>query len=102
MKIYTYNENCTLAGQVARETRDMSEEDFVGCGDLSLWGEGTEAEMIAEALKSLATRYDNRAGGAGDTFRWKCDREVLESLGGPAVRFDGETMTYLPADQFED
>ena len=102
MKIYTYNENCTLASQVAHETRHMSEEDFAECGDLSLYGEGTAAELIAEAMKSLATRYDKRDGGAGDTFRWKCDREVLESLGGPAVRFDSETMTYLSADQFED
>lgn len=96
MKIYIYNENCTRAGQVAIETRNMSEEDFAECGDLSLYGEGTRDELIASAIESLATRYDKRCGGPGDAFRWKCDRNVLESLGGPEVQFNLETMTYEP------
>ena len=98
MKVYVYNENCTSAGRVSADD-NTTDEDRDDNGDLSLYGEGSEAELIASALASLATRYDRRPGGAGDSFRWKCDRNVLRYLGGPTVEFDEKTTTYLPVDK---
>jgi hypothetical protein len=96
MKIYVYNENCTSKGQVSMRN-DESDEERDDDGDLHLYGEGTEAEIIDAALASLATRYDHRAGGAGDHYRWTCDKNVLKYLSGPEVEFDEATMAYLPA-----
>lgn len=93
-KIYIYNENCTMKGRICHGNSHY--EDLADFGDVSLWGEGTEEELIAQALESLASRYDLRAGGARDSFRWKCDREVLRYLNGPKVEFSEEKMVYLP------
>lgn len=94
-KLYIYNENCTMKGRLYH---GEGAEDF---GDVSLWGGGTDEELIAQALESLATRYDLRAGGARDSFRWKCDREVLRYLDGPKVEFSEEKMVYLPEAEVE-
>lgn len=90
-KIYVYNENCTLKGRIYHGD---NAEDF---DDVSLYGEGTTEDLIAQALASLATRYD-MPGGSRDNFRWKCDREVLYYLDGPNVEFSEEKMVYLPVD----
>jgi len=90
MRIYTYNENCTLKGCI------YSGEDAADNGDVALWGEGTEEELIAQALASLALRSDHRAGGAGDSFRWSKARSVLDYLGGPEVEYDEMARAYLP------
>ena len=94
MRIYLWNENCVQGGQVAGLVDDESaamidadeEVDWSELvprwapGDLH-YREGSEEELIAEAKLSLRTRYDKRPGGAGDAFRWKCDRAVLAYLG---------------------
>jgi len=98
MKIYTYNENCTRKGTVI-VVLDGDDDEFENNGDVSLYADADKETIITDALKSLATRYDHRAGGAGDAFRWKCDRNVIDVLGGPEVKFDAKTMTYLPADE---
>lgn len=91
-KLFIYNENCTLKGRIYTGTDEEAEE----CGDVSLFGEGTDEELIAQALDELAHRYDQRAGGAGDSFRWKCAREVLRHLDGPAVEYNAERRVWLP------
>jgi hypothetical protein len=92
-KLYLYNEGCTFKGRVYRGTDEEAEE----CGDVWLFGEGTDAELIALALDELAHRYDQRAGGAGDSYRWRCAREVLRYLDGPAVEYNAEQRVWLPA-----
>lgn len=91
-KIYIYNENCTLKGRIYTGT----DEDAVECGDVSLFGEGTDEELIALALDELAHRYDLRDGGGGDSFRWRCAREVLRHFSGPEVAYDAEKKVWLP------
>jgi hypothetical protein len=91
-KIYIYDEHCTMKGRIYTGTDDEAEE----CGDVSLFGEGTDEELITQALDDLAHRYDLRAGGAGDSFRWRCAREVLRHLGGPAVEYSAESRAWLP------
>ena len=75
-KIYLYSENCTLKGRPFSGGDDEAAE----FGDVFLWGEGTDEELIAQAIESLA-KPCNRA----PHFRHKCDRNVLEMLGGPQV-----------------
>ena len=94
-KLYIYAENTTLKGRIYNGTGDEAAE----CSDVDLWGEGTDEQLIAQALDELQHRYDQRAGGSGDGFRWKCAREVLRHLDGPAVEYDAATRTYkLAAD----
>jgi len=98
MQVYLYNEYCTSAGKPFRGT----DEEAAETDDAFLYDEGTREEIIKGALESLATRHDHRAGGGGDRFRWKCDRNVLWLLDGPEVEFDQESMTYrVPADEEE-
>jgi hypothetical protein len=84
MQIYLYNENCVRQGRVAgvlESDDEISDDDLhdIPAGDCHRrWG--TADKLITEAHESLATRYDNRPGGAADAFRWKCDRAVLEYL----------------------
>ena len=99
MKLYTYNENTTFKGQVwsPKERHGEDESSAEDNGDISLYGEGTEQDLIDKALASLATRYDHRAGGSGDSFRWRTDRNVLKFIGGPAVEYDEAKQVWLPA-----
>lgn len=80
MTIYVFAEHHTRAGQIYGE--NLSEEyiETMG-GDINLWGEGTESELMDQAHKRLAKRKDTRAGGAGDSYDWKCARNVLKYLG---------------------
>ena len=99
MRLYLYSENCAMKGRVAgSEDVEGEEEELEANGDLFLYGDVTAESLIADALGSLAVRYDKRPGGAGDSFRWRCDRNVLAYLGYDLNRidFDAETMTYLP------
>lgn len=76
MKLYTYNENTTRKGQVFRGEDSEAEDN----GDVSLWGEGSEQELIAMALEILA----GPCGGAPH-FGHRTARNVLQFLGGPHV-----------------
>jgi len=93
-KIYIYNENCTMKGRICHGNSHY--EDLADFGDVSLFGEGTDEELIAQALDELANRYDFRSGGARDSFRWRCAREVLRYLDGPKVEYSEEERVYLP------
>lgn len=90
MKIYLYAEHCTRAGYPFIG----DEEDAEQTDDAFLYAEGDRESIIAEAIESLQTRHDHRAGGAGDEFRWKCDIAALDMLDGPTVIFDPSTMAY--------
>ena len=75
MRIYCYSQNANLAGRVFGESNTERKTDVF------LYARGSRSSIIRKARASLATRYDNRPGGAGDSFRWKCDRNVLLYLG---------------------
>lgn len=91
MKIYLYSENCVRKGQVFAGTDNEAEE----CGDVFQWGEGSEQELIAQAIDRLGVSYDKRPGGGEDLFPWKCARTVLAYLAGPTVEFDEERGVYV-------
>jgi hypothetical protein len=77
MKIYIYSENCQgRGGRIYRGT----DEEAESCGDCWLWGEGTEDQLIAEALKDLSTPCDR-----APHYRHKCAMNVLVLLNGPEV-----------------
>lgn len=103
-KIYVWREQCTQKGQVWTGPDRCADASFDPdeCDDITLYGEGTPEELIAAALASLATRYDHRAGGAGDSFRWKCDLAVLEYLNGPEMEFNRGRMVYLPVAEVQE
>jgi hypothetical protein len=90
MKIYLYVEHHPLSGQVA--TLDV--EDCEDNSDVFLAVDGERDDAIQDALLSLGTRYDKRPGGAGDSFRWKCDRAVVKALDGPFVEYDEQLRAY--------
>ena len=46
--------------------------------------------------------HAGRHRGAGDGFRWKCAREVLRHLDGPAVEYDAVSRTYKLAAEATD
>ena len=72
MKIYVYGEQCqVMRGRVWVGNDDDEPEKN---GDLFLWGEGTEEELIERAR---ADETDPRS----PDFDWKCARRVLEHLG---------------------
>jgi len=98
MKIYCYGEHTTSKGLVCQNEGLIEHES----DDIFLWGEGERDDLVAQALQSLGTRYDHRPGGAGDSFRWKCDRNVLEYLDGPEVKFDEEKMAYVATEPVAD
>ena len=75
MKIYTYGQQCILAGRVWVGNDDDDPEEN---GDLDMWGEGTEEELIAEARRELRL-YDG--GHTIDLFPARRARNVLEFLG---------------------
>lgn len=75
MTIYSYSENCTMAGRVAAIDPEPDEVS----GDWFLWGEGTEAELIARAKESLSNPKLS-------PFTHKCARFAAERLG--AASFD--------------
>lgn len=92
--IYVYGEHTTRKGTVAYGVEP--DDDGNVTDDVFLYGEGTEEEIVAQALESLATP-DARA----PQFRHKCDRAVLEYLGGPKVEphYDAEHGSYwLPSE----
>ena len=93
MKIYCKDEHCIQKGLLAIVCED-SDDPYKDHCDYFLWGEGEKEELIEQTIKSLGTRYDFRPGGAGDDFRWQCDRNVLSALGGPNVEFNPESMVY--------
>lgn len=90
MRIFCYGEHTTMKGSICHSA-DLIESES---DDIFLWGEGERDELISQALHSLGSRYDLRAGGSGDSFRWKCDLNVLEYLDGPEVKFDSNKMHY--------
>ena len=90
MKLYLYAEHHALAGQIAR----LDVEDCEDNNDVFLAVDCEKEDAIREALLSLGTRYDKRPGGAGDSFRWKCDRAVLAALDGPSVEYDPSARAY--------
>ncbi|HUW30162.1 MAG TPA: hypothetical protein VM223_00970 [Planctomycetota bacterium] len=86
MKLYLYREHCVRKGRIyLGDDAEAADTD-----DAFLWGEGIEKELIAQAVERLGRREDTRAGGAGDSFAWKCALHVLEHLGGPDVDYDEE------------
>jgi len=101
MKLYIYNQNCASKGEVSARDAETDEEREDN-GDLHCWGEGTEEELIAQALDRLAHRYDNRAGGAGDDYAWTCARSVLLYLDGPDVQYDPNRHAYFPIPEEEE
>lgn len=86
--LYVYAENCAMKGQV------YVGDDAEGNGDLQEYGDGTREGLIQQAVDSLGKRYDMRPGGAGDSFRWTCDRNVLEYLNGPKVEYNEAIRAY--------
>ncbi len=77
MKLYIYNQNCTMAGQSVPE-REL--EKYVNpddCGDWTDHG-GTETEMIEEA-RSLIHGASN-AGAGTDLFYRRVARTILKAL----------------------
>lgn len=96
MKIYCKSENCVIKGSLAVVMEECDDDPYENHGDYFLWGEGEKEELIENAIESLGTRYDTRPGGAGDSFRWKCDLNVLDFLDGPEMRFDSRFMYYMP------
>lgn len=94
--IYCYHRHCTFSSRVAGTShdldRDYSEELT---DDVFVWGEGTESELIQQAVERLLVRKDTRAGGAGDSFEWACCRNVLDYLGAdPDITYNPETRAY--------
>lgn len=94
MRLYLYSECCNRKGQVAGVVESGDDDDFADNNDLFCAGEGTRDEIIADAIASLALRRDHRPGGAGDSFRWSCDRSILAYLDGPAVEYDADARAY--------
>ena len=82
MKVYIYAENTNRKGQVYCGDDCDAEEN----GDLFLWGSGDDAELIEQAIGSLAVPCDR-----APQFRHTCDRNVLRYLGGPKVECHYET-----------
>ena len=76
MKIYTYGQQTILAGRVYRGNDDDDPENN---GDLDLWGEGTEDELIEQAQREMATYHPEQ--DSNQYFGWKRARNVLEFLG---------------------
>ena len=71
MKIYTYNQNCVMAGRVYRGDQPDDNED------LTLWGEGEEEDLERQAREQLARV---REGDARDEFQRKEAQYILEYL----------------------
>jgi hypothetical protein len=90
MDIYVYAENCVQAG------RTYSGDDPENNSDVWLWGSGEPAALIQQALERLSSREDKRAGGAGDSYAWKCCRNVLALLAGPEVEYSESARAFLP------
>ena len=102
-RVYCKSENCVMKGQVlATDAGNDSADEYADDCDLFFWGEGTDEELIKQALDRLATRRDTRPGGAGDSFDWKCARNVLEYFSGPEVEYSKEARAYLPAVEEEE
>ena len=93
-KIYIYSENCqSKGGRIYRGT----DEEAESCGDVFLWSEGTEEELIKEALQKLA-----KPCNSAPHFRHKCARNVLEFLNGPEVEAHyeaGKGSFWLPVSE---
>ena len=83
MRIYTYNENTTRAGQVV--FGEIDDEDFDtnsrGGYDYALYAEGSEEEIAKIARERLAARHDRRPGGAGDAHAHREAMNVIDYLG---------------------
>lgn len=93
--IYVYCEHATLKGRIAHVEADEEPSD-----DVFLYGEGTEEDIIKQALENLA-----RPCSAAPHFRHTCDRAVLEYLGGPVVEAhyeNGKGSYWLPVPECDD
>lgn len=61
MKIYTFNENTSRAGQVC--VRTFEDADWALANpDITLWGEGSETELIIQARQQYVRNAPRRAG----------------------------------------
>jgi len=101
MRIFTYGQQCILAGRVWVGNDDDDPEEN---GDLDLWGEGTREELIAEARREL-TVYDSVrdqiiSNGAGRTESWSfsvCQRTRTLMMRSQNEKRSDETYDDLPA-----
>lgn len=68
-QIWVLAEHCTLAGKIVEETDDAW-----------LWGEGTEEQLLTQAVQVLGS---GRGTGHGQTtpYQRKCARNVLQYFG---------------------
>lgn len=72
--IYTWNENCVMAGRVVSQSevdRRTDGEGEVSDGDWTAWTGADEAEILRDAKSGLKT---------GSPFMQRCARAVIESL----------------------
>ena len=72
MRIYTYGQQTVRAGRVYRG------DDPEHNGDLDLWGEGTEGELIQQAQREMAIYHPEQ--DANQYFGWKRARNVVAYL----------------------
>lgn len=93
MKIYVYAQHSTVAGEVYLGDNAESTDDAI------LFDEGTAEGIVYQAVERLKRRNDNHPGGNGDSYDWKCCRNVLEYLNGPAVKFNEQTGVYDVAEE---
>lgn len=78
MKVYIYNENCTMAGHSAAQSRIDDSDDPENDGDWTCF-EGTEEELIAQAA---GLRDSAQSQGAGtDRFYRQCAKTLLCNAG---------------------
>lgn len=88
ISLYVYGEQTSHAGQVCQPNPDEIDDE------VNHWGTGTEEQLLAQAAAELARRNDTRPGGAGDTYRWRCARNVAAWFGRDTV-FDDATGRYV-------
>ena len=105
MKLFVYAEHTASAGHIRHvDPHTEDEADIEDCDDYSLWGEGDDEALIAEARQQLSVSYDTRPGGAGDAFRHKCARSVLNFFGeaGEQAQFAHDMSRIGSAEFLED
>lgn len=95
MKIYVYCQNVNGGrGEVCDDPDMIERYEQDETGDIRLFHEGEEEEIISCAMERLTTRNDTRAGGMLDRYDWQCCQHVLDYLGGPKPKYDEDTAAY--------
>lgn len=73
MKIYTFGQQTNRQGRIA----GVDLEDDQITGDVDLWGEGTEDELIAQAREAIEREYSGSID-ANNQFRACIAHDVLD------------------------